>query len=144
MFWRHDEEQMETALVRFAETLDLTENSKSKLTDLMKDVRRCRVNLNYWWPVAQKRHFPDSGLQAVQVGELELVVFKGDTGLFSIFEDACPHRRVRLSQLGRKEKNELVCSYHGWRFDVQSGACRAMPGQPGLRKTFCLKGLAWK
>jgi phenylpropionate dioxygenase-like ring-hydroxylating dioxygenase large terminal subunit len=105
----------------------------------MKDVRRCRVNPNYWRPVAQTHNFPDSGLQAVQVDELELVVFKRSTGLFSIFEDACPHRRVRLSKLGRQENDDLVCPYHGWRFDGHSGGCLATPGQPVLREKFCLK-----
>ncbi|NBD14575.1 MAG: Rieske 2Fe-2S domain-containing protein [Cyanobacteria bacterium] len=105
----------------------------------MEDVRHCRLNLNHWLPVTQKRNFPDSGLQPIQVGGRELVVFKAEREGFSIFEDACPHRRVRLSQLGRKEKNTLVCTYHGWQFDGDNGACQATPGQPELKKKFCLK-----
>lgn len=105
----------------------------------MKDVRRCGLNPNYWWPVAHQRHFSDSGLQAVQVGEIELVIFQGSRGFSSLFEDACPHRRVRLSQLGRQEKDELVCTYHGWRFDGHTGTCLATPGQPGVREKFGLK-----
>jgi phenylpropionate dioxygenase-like ring-hydroxylating dioxygenase large terminal subunit len=67
------------------------------------------------------------------------VVFKRSIGLFRVFEDACPHRRVRLSQLGCQENNELVCSYHGWRFDGDNGACLATPGQTAQPEKFCLK-----
>ena len=49
MFWRHDEEQMETALVRFGETLDLTENSKSKLTNLTDWLAESRQQAREEW-----------------------------------------------------------------------------------------------
>jgi len=42
------------------------------------------------------------------------------------FEDSCPHRNVPLSE-GRIEKTgELMCAYHGWRFDG-SGTCTSIP-----------------
>lgn len=49
MFWRHDEKQMETALARFSETLDLTENSKSKLTDLTDWLAESRQQAGEEW-----------------------------------------------------------------------------------------------
>ena len=49
MFWRHDEEQMETALVRFTEKLDLTENSESKLKDLTDWLAESRQQAREEW-----------------------------------------------------------------------------------------------
>jgi nitrite reductase/ring-hydroxylating ferredoxin subunit len=36
------------------------------------------------------------------------------------FEDACPHRRGRLSN-GKLVGTAVQCPVHGWRFDVRSG-----------------------
>ena len=35
--------------------------------------------------------------------------------------DVCIHRGTALS-LGSIERDEIVCPYHGWRYDLQ-GAC---------------------
>ena len=49
-----------------------------------------------------------------------------DGKAWNTFEDSCPHRNVPLSE-GRIEKTgELMCAYHGWRFDG-SGACTDIP-----------------
>ena len=47
----------------------------------------------------------------------ELVVWLDGGGQWRVFDDACPHRKVALSE-GRKEADgTLACAYHGWRFD---------------------------
>lgn len=40
-----------------------------------------------------------------------------------IMERACPHRQADLSVFGEIEGNVLVCTLHGWRFDLDSGEC---------------------
>jgi UDP-MurNAc hydroxylase len=40
-----------------------------------------------------------------------------------VVERACPHRRADLSVFGRIEGDMLVCTMHGWRFDLRTGAC---------------------
>ncbi|MFX8289620.1 Rieske 2Fe-2S domain-containing protein, partial [Acinetobacter baumannii] len=42
--------------------------------------------------------------------------------------DLCIHRGARLS-LGRVTNGELVCPYHGWRYDLD-GTCTLLPAQP--------------
>jgi phenylpropionate dioxygenase-like ring-hydroxylating dioxygenase large terminal subunit len=105
----------------------------------MKDVRQCGVNLNYWWPVTHLEHMPKSNLRSMLVGSVELVIVKGQDGQFSVFEDACPHKRVRLSQMGKLEGNTLRCQYHGWEFDSAKGACTSMEGMPGEAHCFNLR-----
>jgi UDP-MurNAc hydroxylase len=35
----------------------------------------------------------------------------------------CPHRQADLGTFGAIEGNELVCTLHGWRFDLATGKC---------------------
>ena len=40
-----------------------------------------------------------------------------------IVERLCPHRQADLSVFGEIEGGELVCTLHGWRFDLETGRC---------------------
>jgi UDP-MurNAc hydroxylase len=40
-----------------------------------------------------------------------------------ICERACPHRQADLSVFGEIDGNQLVCTLHGWRFDLDTGEC---------------------
>ena len=58
---------------------------------------------------------------AITILGKQLVVWKDSAGDCHVFADRCPHRLVALSE-GRIEGDELMCAYHGWRFD---GAVRS-------------------
>jgi toluene monooxygenase system ferredoxin subunit len=51
-------------------------------------------------------------------GRRVLLVHAG--GELHAYEDACPHRGMPLSQ-GKLADCTLVCSFHGWSYDVRSG-----------------------
>ncbi|MCU1361840.1 MAG: hypothetical protein JWN99_3129 [Ilumatobacteraceae bacterium] len=38
-------------------------------------------------------------------------------------ERTCPHRQADLKVFGEIEDGQLVCTLHGWRFDLQTGEC---------------------
>jgi UDP-MurNAc hydroxylase len=40
-----------------------------------------------------------------------------------IVERLCPHRQADLSVFGEIDDGELVCTLHGWRFDLDTGRC---------------------
>lgn len=40
-----------------------------------------------------------------------------------IMERACPHRQADLSVFGEIEGDVLICTLHGWRFDLNTGQC---------------------
>ncbi len=40
-----------------------------------------------------------------------------------ICERLCPHRQADLSVFGEIDDGELVCTLHGWRFDLETGRC---------------------
>ncbi|MBU6241919.1 MAG: Rieske 2Fe-2S domain-containing protein [Acidobacteria bacterium] len=46
-----------------------------------------------------------------------------------VVERFCPHRQADLGTFGVIEGDELVCTLHGWRFDLASGACRSSVGK---------------
>jgi UDP-MurNAc hydroxylase len=40
-----------------------------------------------------------------------------------VVERTCPHRGADLSVFGEVEGCELICTLHGWRFDLETGRC---------------------
>ncbi|MCU1392898.1 MAG: hypothetical protein JWM34_1326 [Ilumatobacteraceae bacterium] len=40
-----------------------------------------------------------------------------------VMERACPHRQADLSVFGEIDGEVLVCTLHGWRFDLETGRC---------------------
>jgi nitrite reductase/ring-hydroxylating ferredoxin subunit len=51
----------------------------------------------------------------------EIVVFRSGGGVYAL-ANACPHEGNPLVE-GELLGPTLECAYHGWRFDLGSGAC---------------------
>jgi phenylpropionate dioxygenase-like ring-hydroxylating dioxygenase large terminal subunit len=60
---------------------------------------------------------PDDRPWSVKVLGRDLVVWKDGNGEWRVFDDACPHRKVALSEGRLEADGTLSCAYHGWRFD---------------------------
>jgi phenylpropionate dioxygenase-like ring-hydroxylating dioxygenase large terminal subunit len=79
-----------------------------------------------WYPLAVVAHLDAAKPHSVQLLGRDLVLWCAGPGDWRCFEDACPHRKVPLSE-GRVEADgTLLCAYHAWRFDA-SGRCVAIP-----------------
>ncbi len=93
-----------------------------------------------WFPVAIAADLIDAPLR-VTLLDVDLVLYRSEGNARAAL-DQCPHRGARLS-MGRMAADEIVCPYHGLRFDG-SGACTAIPSQPGARpaEKLRLKALA--
>ena len=50
-------------------------------------------------------------------------------GAFYAIENFCPHRGAPLAE-GQLCDHTVECDWHGWRFDVRTGACLNNPTQP--------------
>ena len=59
--------------------------------------------------------------RAVTLGAREIVLVRTDEGVHAI-DRACPHEGYGLEE-GTVEGATLTCVWHGWRFDLRSGAC---------------------
>ena len=45
-----------------------------------------------------------------------------------VVQRRCPHRNADLSVFGEVRECELVCTLHGWRFDLETGRCLTSAG----------------
>ncbi len=45
-----------------------------------------------------------------------------------VMQRRCPHRNADLSVFGEIDDGELVCTLHGWRFDLETGKCLTSAG----------------
>ena len=59
----------------------------------------------------------------VDAGDCEIVVLRV-AGELHAFDNACPHEGNPLVE-GEVLGDVLECAYHGWRFDLATGACLA-------------------
>ena len=82
----------------------------------------------FWYPVAFSR---DIGQQPYPVTLLDerVVLYRLSDGGLSAARDICQHRGVPLS-LGHVEGDEIICKYHGLRYD-RTGQCTCIPAHPG-------------
>jgi len=84
----------------------------------------------FWHPVALSSAVTAAPLGVSLLGE-ELVLWRTDAGV-SAARDVCIHRGTRLS-LGCIDRGDLVCPYHGWRYN-SDGAVVRIPAIPAERK----------
>lgn len=66
-----------------------------------------------------------------------VVLYRTGTGELVALEDRCAHRRYPLSE-GRVDGDELVCGYHGLRYDA-TGMCVKVPSQLNVPYQACVR-----
>jgi nitrite reductase/ring-hydroxylating ferredoxin subunit len=64
---------------------------------------------------------PEGGAKLVRVGSEEIAVFK-KAGRLCALQNICPHQGGQLAR-GWIENDAVVCPLHGYKFDLQTGAC---------------------
>lgn len=91
----------------------------------------------HWYPVHVVDTMDPTRPHEVQLLGLNLVAWndgptvdgKKQAGEWHVFADACPHRMGPLSEGRIEADGNLLCSYHGWRFDG-AGDCADLPYSP--------------
>eukprot|EP00775_Hariotina_reticulata_P004455 gene4455-4711_t len=80
-----------------------------------------------WYPAAVVENLdPDKPNKFTLLGR-DYVLWSDAQGSWHCFTDRCPHRLATLSDgLVDKQSGELICAYHGWRFEG-SGRCASIP-----------------
>ena len=59
---------------------------------------------------------PAGGILEVSLGDEDLVVWRGESGVPCVSEARCPHQWSHLAHQGAVDGDELVCLTHFWRF----------------------------
>jgi len=80
-------------------------------------VRRTQVER---FVVGRVRDLPAGLSRSVWAGGRRVALFNEKGRLYAI-DEACPHMRADLSN-GDLRDGTLTCAWHGWRFDIRSGA----------------------
>jgi len=78
-----------------------------------------------WVRVAAVGECPVGGLKAADAGGTAIVL-ANVAGRICALQDRCSHEEYPLSD-GELDGDQVVCAYHGARFDACSGARRALP-----------------
>lgn len=68
---------------------------------------------------------PDGGVLGVEVGGKEIVLARRDGKVYAL-EDCCSHEQFPLSE-GEVTGDQLTCTLHGARFDLETGEAKALP-----------------
>lgn len=63
----------------------------------------------------------------VEHGSVAIVLFNAGGGRFVACSPTCPHEDGPLVE-GWLEGDAVVCPWHGYDFDLATGACRVSPG----------------
>lgn len=85
----------------------------------------------FWYPVAfsyEVPHGPHATPYAARLLDERVVVYRVANGSILAARDICFHRGVPLS-MGHVEGDEIVCRYHGLRYDTE-GRCVCIPAHP--------------
>lgn len=80
----------------------------------------------------------DGERRVLTLGGQQVAVFRIE-GRFYATGTACPHTAGPVAE-GDLAGTELTCPWHGWRFDVPTGACSTVAGE--RLKTFPVKTVA--
>ncbi len=79
---------------------------------------------NVWHPVSFASELKGQPRSVKLLGE-SIVIWRDANGKVSALKDLCIHRGTALS-LGSCSDGEIVCPYHGWRFN-REGKCTLIP-----------------
>ncbi len=95
--------------------------------DLLKSqVPDALMLTGFWYRALPSETVKRGQMQKAMLLEIPLVIGRDRTGKPFALRDACPHRGMPLS-CGQFDGEQVECSYHGWRFDAQSGQCKLIP-----------------
>jgi nitrite reductase/ring-hydroxylating ferredoxin subunit len=72
-----------------------------------------------WTDLLDADGLPPGAVQAVEVGERDLVAWRGRNGRVCVMEARCPHQWSHLEAEGVVDGDEIVCTAHFWRFDQE-------------------------
>ena len=75
--------------------------------------------------VATTADIPAGSGKVVEAGGKTIAVFNCDGAYYAI-ENACRHRGGPLGE-GSLNGTTVTCPWHGWEYDVSSGACQMDP-----------------
>ncbi len=72
-----------------------------------------------WVTLCSLEELPEGFAKAVVIGHQEIALFNVEGKIYAL-RNFCPHRGAPLSE-GFIENHRVICSWHGWQFDLSTG-----------------------
>lgn len=89
--------------------------------------------MSNWAAIAKLEEIPQLGSRVVQMGDMEIAVFRTAADEVFAIKDKCPHKGGPLSQ-GIVHGSSVTCPLHNWKIDLASG--EALGPDEGCTNTF--------
>ncbi|MBW4622034.1 MAG: aromatic ring-hydroxylating dioxygenase subunit alpha [Cyanosarcina radialis HA8281-LM2] len=99
-------------------TDNLSPPSFTEARNRLQKARSAGMHPDYWYAVEY-----DSKVRREQVVEVKfwhnsIALYRDNNEQLHAIENRCAHRQLKLS-LGKVDRDNLVCAYHGWTYDNQ-------------------------
>lgn len=79
-----------------------------------------------WTPAAKKQDLADGHAIECEVGGKRIALFRRGAS-FRAIGALCPHKGGPLFE-GHVDGDTVICPWHAWTFDLNTGKCLGMPG----------------
>ena len=89
--------------------------------------------------LAKVGDFDDRRIKSYQIVGKFIAIVKDPDGTFWATEIACKHNNADLTT-GRFNGDEVVCSRHGWKYNIRTGECLNQKAAPLRRHALQVKG----
>jgi phenylpropionate dioxygenase-like ring-hydroxylating dioxygenase large terminal subunit len=101
-------------------------------------------DVGQWFHVAYPDDLVPGEVTALRYFGRDLVCWRDEAGGFHVQDAYCPHLGVHIGLGGTVEGNEVVCPFHGWRYDA-TGKCADQDARLRTYPTVVRNGLvlAW-
>lgn len=91
-----------------------------------------------WHPVAHTSEVPNIGdFKTCKVGDVPLLVIRGDDNVVRVFYNACSHRASQVEVKPAGNRTEFECPYHRWLFNSKGeliGCPNSREFSPGFER----------
>ena len=83
-----------------------------------------------WFQVAWSADVKPGQVLPIEYFDRKLVVWRDDDGATHVNDAFCPHLGAHFGYGGQVQGDDLICPFHGWRFDAQGAKVIFAPGDP--------------
>ena len=100
-------------------------NDKIKSYGEKNDLRKTRLDPNFWYPVAKSNELKCGKALKISFAGISIVIVRPKKGPLFALENKCAHRQVPL-HVGTVSDSGIKCGYHGWEYNAD-GNCIDIP-----------------
>lgn len=96
-----------------------------------------------WYKITEIENIPFMGSRKVEIGEIEIAIFKTRDGSIFAINNICPHKKGKLSE-GLVHEKQVTCPLHNWEIDLKTGeALGNDSGCTGVYETRIKEGILY-